>query len=124
MSVFFVSRHAGAIEWAARQGIKAERLLHLDIEHVETGDIVIGNLPIQLVSELTARKARFFNLDLTVPEAMRGRELDADTMQALGAKLVEYTAHRIVSRGKPWTKSGKPGSSSRVSSSKSIRGLA
>lgn len=31
MTTFFVSRHSGAVEWAARQGIRVDKLVaHLD----------------------------------------------------------------------------------------------
>ena len=35
MSTYFVTRHPGAVEWAARRGISADRtLIHLDLNQI------------------------------------------------------------------------------------------
>ena len=45
MTIWFVSRHPGALDWAARHGIGYERhVAHLDPEEVSPGDTVIGSL--------------------------------------------------------------------------------
>lgn len=91
MTTWFVSRHPGAIEWAARQGLRVDRLLdHLDPAIVQTGDIVIGTLPVNLAAEVCARGARFFNLSLDLPPEARGRELSADDLERYGARIEEY----------------------------------
>ncbi len=95
MTTWFVTRHPGAIEWAARQGLTVDRqVAHLDIDAVQAGDTVIGILPIHLAAEACARGARFFNLSLDVPPQARGQELDADTLERLGARLEEYIVTR------------------------------
>jgi putative CRISPR-associated protein (TIGR02620 family) len=58
MTTYFVTRHPGAIEWAARQGLKVDRLLdHLDVAIIQPGDTVIGILPVNLAAEVCARRA-------------------------------------------------------------------
>ena len=84
MSVWFVSRHPGAIAWAKNQnlGITHWRT-HLAIDEVASGDTVIGTLPVHLAAEVCARKARFF-------ADQRGRELSCETMQSLNCSLQEF----------------------------------
>jgi CRISPR-associated protein Csx16 len=95
MSVYFVSRHPGAIEWAARQGLAVDRQIgHLDVNEVGPGDVVIGSLPVNLAAGVCARGARYLHLSLELPVDMRGRELSADDMHALGARIEEFRVER------------------------------
>ncbi|MDW8324914.1 MAG: CRISPR-associated protein Csx16, partial [Burkholderiales bacterium] len=56
MTTWFVSRHPGAIKWAARKGIRVDRQVdHLDVDVVQAGDVVIGTLPVHLAAEVCAR---------------------------------------------------------------------
>ncbi len=95
MTTWFVSRHPGAVEWAARRGLTVDRqVAHLDIAEIQPGDTVIGTLPVHLAAEVCARGARFLNLSLDVPPEARGRELDADALERFGARLEDYDIHR------------------------------
>ena len=97
MTTWFVTRHPGAVEWAARRGLAVDRpVAHLDIDEVKPGDTVIGILPVHLAAEVCARGARFYNLSLDVPPEARGRELSADDLERYGARLEGYTVHRLV----------------------------
>lgn len=88
MTTFFVSRHSGAVEWAARQGIRVDKLVaHLDPAVIQPGDSVIGTLPVNLAAEVCARGGRFYNLSLQLPPEARGRELSADELERFGARL-------------------------------------
>ena len=83
MTTLFVSRHAGALQWAQHQGIHVDQQLqHLQTQTIEKGDTVIGTLPINLVAEVNQRGGRYLHLSLDVPQALRGQELSADDMQA------------------------------------------
>jgi CRISPR-associated protein Csx16 len=96
MTTYFVTRHPGAIEWAARRGLKVDRQLdHLDVETIQPGDKVIGILPVNLAAEVCARGGRFFNLSLTVPPEARGRELSADELEQYGARIEEYRVEHV-----------------------------
>jgi len=93
--VLFITRHAGAHEWAERQGLEVDEIInHLDPEQIQQGDIVIGTLPIHLVAEINRRGGRYLHLSLNVPPAYRGRELSAEDMEKFGARLEEFEVRR------------------------------
>jgi CRISPR-associated protein Csx16 len=91
MTTYFVTRHAGAKQWANDQGINVDFLVdHLNIEAIQTGDTVLGSLPVNLVAELNEKGAQYFHLTLPLSEELRGKEISAELMRELGAKLEEY----------------------------------
>lgn len=91
MSTFFVSRHPGAIEWAAQQKLTVTHFVpHLAIAQVQPGDMVIGSLPVNLAAQVCARGASYWHLSLELPADQRGRELSVDDLQRLGAHLQPF----------------------------------
>lgn len=91
MTTFFVSRHPGALDWAAGEGVVVDRVVaHLDPETVQPGDVVIGTLPIHLAARVCARGGRYLHLSLELPPEQRGRELSAADLRRFGARLEEY----------------------------------
>lgn len=97
MTTYFVTRHPGAKEWAARQGLKVDRLLdHLDPADIQPGDTVIGILPVNLAAEICARGGRYINISLDLPLSARGQELTADQLEAFRARLEEYAVHKTL----------------------------
>ncbi|MEW5977189.1 MAG: CRISPR-associated protein Csx16 [Acidobacteriota bacterium] len=95
-STLFVTRHAGAREWAARQGIAVDRIVeHLDPAEIQAGDLVIGTLPVHLAAEVCSRGARYWHLVLELPAERRGLELTAQDMQRFSARVAEYRVERI-----------------------------
>ena len=91
MTIWFVSRHPGALAWVARQGLQIDRFAtHLDPAEVHVGDIVIGSLPVNLAAEACRRGARYLHLSVALPPELRGKELSADQLEKLGARLEEY----------------------------------
>ena len=98
MTTWFVSRHAGAIEWAARQGLAVDRLVHhLDPDQVGGGDTVMGSLPVNLAAAVCQRGARYLHLSIELPPELRGKELSADQLDQLGAKMCEYRLEKSAS---------------------------
>ena len=101
MTTWFVSRHPGAIEWATRHGLAVDRFVHhLDQALVCGGDTVMGSLPVNLAAAVCERGARYLHLSVELPEQLRGKELSADQLDRLGARLEEYQ----VTTGKSKTK--------------------
>lgn len=96
MSVIAVTRHAGARQWLAEQGIHIDQMVeHLSIDAVRAGDVIVGTLPVHLAAEVCSRGARYLHLTLNVPPEARGRELDAADMRAFGARLAEYRVEPV-----------------------------
>jgi CRISPR-associated protein Csx16 len=95
MTTWFVTRHPGAIAWAARRGLAVDRCIaHLDPETVAPGDTVIGVLPVNLAARVCERGGRYFNLSLDLPPEARGRELSADELETYGARLEGFEIRR------------------------------
>jgi len=91
MSTFFITRHPGAREWAAQEGITVDFLFdHLDPEIIRSGDVVIGSLPVNLAAEVCSRGGHYWHLSLNIPAMRRGFELSAEEMRAFNARLEEY----------------------------------
>ena len=98
MTTLFVSRHPGALDWAAEEGVTVDVLLaHLDPQTIQPGDVVIGTLPIHLAARVCERGGRYLHLSLELPPDWRGRELSAADLRRFGARLEEYqvTAVRL-----------------------------
>ena len=91
MTVWFVSRHPGAVAWAESLDLQIDRhAKHLDPSVIQNGDTVIGTLPVHLAAQVCAKGAVFFNLTLDLPAEWRGRELTAAELKACNARLERY----------------------------------
>lgn len=97
--LFFVTRHSGAREWAARHGHDNAILVsHLDaatLQSLQPGDGVLGTLPVHLAAEVCRRGAHYLHLSIDIPPADRGRDLGADEMEAFGARLEEFIITQV-----------------------------
>lgn len=91
MSVWFVSRHPGAVAWAKKQHLAVDHWVsHLDTDRIQKGDIVIGVLPMTAAASICAKSARYIALKMELPEEQRGKELSEDDLDALHCSLQEY----------------------------------
>ena len=76
MQVIFVTRHLGAQQWANHAGLKVDRWeKHLDATTINSGDCIVGVLPVAMVAEVCKRGAIFIELVVKTPEHRRGTEL-------------------------------------------------
>lgn len=89
---YFVTRHRGAVTWAARNGLRARKVetSNFDPAVLQPGDVVMGILPMHLVAEVNRRGGHYWNLTMDVPPEWRGRELTAEEMTACHARLEEF----------------------------------
>ena len=89
MRTLFITRHAGALDWAARNGFE-------DVEYVAhftpgTEPVrVLGILPVHLAAAVCAAGGEYWNLNLDIPADARERELTADDMESFGATLERF----------------------------------
>ncbi len=96
MTIWFITRHPGALDWAQRQGIACDRhVVHLDPQEIGTGDTVIGSLPVNLAAEVCAHGAEYWNLSLRLEPADRGRELSANDLERCGAVIERFDIRKI-----------------------------
>jgi len=96
MTVYFITRHAGAVAWAHEEGVEAAQVVeHLDATAIRPGDVAIGTLPVNLAAEVCARGGRYLHLSLDLPPELRGKDLSADDMRRCGARLEEYFVQSI-----------------------------
>jgi CRISPR-associated protein Csx16 len=100
MTVYVVSRHAGAVEWVRRRLPVADELqvlAHVPEDQVfKPGDRVCGVLPLALAARICLQGAAPMVIDVNLPLDMRGRELSADELEALQARLVRYEVRACV----------------------------
>lgn len=96
MSLYFVTRHPGARDWAAEEGLAVDQVLdHLDPAIIQPGDILIGSLPVNLAATVCARGGRYLHLSLDLPPELRGLELSAGQMRDCDARVEEYQVRRL-----------------------------
>ena len=96
MSVWFVSRHQGAIDWIKEQQIQIDCwTTHIDCKDVEPGDTVIGVMSLAMAANFCEKNVKCLVLTYDVPQALRGQELDAKTLADFGCKLVRYQVTRV-----------------------------
>jgi CRISPR-associated protein Csx16 len=89
---YFVTRHRGAVSWAAQSGTKARKIEmeNFDAAVLHAGDVVMGTLPVHIAAQVNARGAHYWHLTMDIPVEFRGQELTADQMRAFGARLEEF----------------------------------
>ena len=96
MTTWFVSRHPGAVAWAMQQGFRVDQhTAHLDPSQVQSGDTVIGTLPVNLAAQVCRQGAEFFNLSLDLPIHLRGKELSVDELRTCHARLERFHVAHI-----------------------------
>lgn len=97
MTVWFVSRHPGALEWVRRNSTPFDRhVAHLDPNDVKAGDKVIGSLPVNLAAEVCTRGAEYWHLSLQLAPQDRGRELSASELLDYSATLEQFEIRRCL----------------------------
>ena len=94
MTTYLITRHLGAVDWMARQGVVVDTVLsHLDPNLIKRGDTVIGTLPVHLAAVVCERGAKFVCLTLDLPPDLRGGEIKVEDMDAWGARLEVFVIH-------------------------------
>ena len=90
--IYIVTRHPGAAAWICRHlGLSNVPVIsHLDTSFFRVGDKVCGVLPLEWAARICEAGAEAHVLTYDTPENLRGKELDADALERLGAQLVQY----------------------------------
>lgn len=93
MSIILVTPHPGALAWAEKQGFQSKDIqvaANFESATLTAGDIVIGNLPVHVVSEVCRKGASYQHLVMDIPAEWDGMGLDKEQMDQCGARLEEY----------------------------------
>lgn len=92
MTVYFITRHKGALEWAKEEHVHYDvHVTHLaNFDELRAEDTVIGTLPIHLVADLHVRGIRYVHLSMHVPAHFRGLELSAQQLRDCRIRLEEF----------------------------------
>ena len=94
--MILISRHLATVEWLKSKGVAVDKhQSHFDTKNVKTGDVIIGNLPIQMVAEVCIKGGEYHHIEIDLPKDLRGKELTVDNLNQLGAKIVQYNASKI-----------------------------
>lgn len=101
--IIFVCRHSGAAEFinnllANNNNNNIEIHEYFDnnmIDKLSKADTVVGILPMNLVSQLNANNINYFNLNLAVPQQLRGQSLTWVQMVQCGASLQQYIITQV-----------------------------
>ena len=91
MKTLFINRNTGAHDWAKKYiGTDVEIVETFDSTMVDSGDVVIGVLPLFLIEEVCSKGVQFNALVMDdIPEELRGKSLTMEDMESLGAYLQE-----------------------------------
>ena len=97
MTVYFVSRHEGAVAWIKQQPQWQVDVFvrHLNPADIVAGDVVLGTLPLHLAAEVCTRGAAFYFLMLPQTADGRGSEYSAEEMQQMGCSLQRFEVRAL-----------------------------
>ena len=96
MTIYFVTRHSGALAWAEQNHLYFDlHLEHLvDLQQLKANDVIIGTLPINMVFQLNRKEIRYIHLSLEIPPQLRGVELNIEQLHACKATLEEFVVEK------------------------------
>lgn len=95
MTTYFITRHSGARDWAAAEGLVVDTVMaHFDPNLVQPNDVVIGTLPVHLAAVVCQRGGRYLHLSIKIPPERRGQELGTAELRQFGARVEEYSIQR------------------------------
>ena len=87
--IYCINRHECVLDWMRNRGIVVDKLIrYFDASIVKKGDIVIGNLPINIIGDVCNRGGRFFHFSYSVDG--NKRDLTVDDLNKSKAYLKEY----------------------------------
>jgi putative CRISPR-associated protein (TIGR02620 family) len=92
MERLIIARHAGAVEWLRRNGIKGQVVAHVDDPEILEDKHVYGVLPLYLAAR--ARSITEIAMPGLTPE-QRGKELTPEEMDEAGARLQTYFVTQV-----------------------------
>ncbi|MPX29511.1 CRISPR-associated protein Csx16 [Moraxella catarrhalis] len=98
MTTYFITRHHGAIDWADANDVHFDMHLEhlLSLDELNTGDVIIGTLPINIVCQINELGVDYIHLSLNIPPHLRGVELNATQLDECQASLERFAVTRLM----------------------------
>jgi CRISPR-associated protein Csx16 len=93
--IWIATRHPGALEFLHGRGLSGRHCKHLSAADVNSGDTVIGNLPMPLVAQLCAKNVHYWHLCVEVESHERGQELTAEQLEARGVTVRQFQVEEL-----------------------------
>jgi CRISPR-associated protein Csx16 len=94
--LWVVTRHAGAATWVqTRLGCPVRTVAHLHEHEIEPGARYHGVFPLNLAAAICRAGAECWAIAMELPPTLRGQELSAAQLDALGARLVRYEVREV-----------------------------
>lgn len=91
-----VTRHPGAAEWVRRRLGRAVQVVdHLHPHEIRPGTRYHGVFPLNLAADICRAGAQCWAISVQLPLELRGQELSAAQLEALGARLVRYQVDEV-----------------------------
>lgn len=97
MTTYFITRHIGALDWAKVKDVHFDvHLTHLlNFDELKSGDVIIGTLPVNIISQINELGVRYVHLSLDIPPQLRGVELTAEQLDECQASLEEFHVKKL-----------------------------
>lgn len=97
MTTYFITRHVGALDWAKANDVHFDvHLPHLlNVDELKSGDVIIGTLPINIISQINELGVRYIHLSLDIPPQLRGVELTVEQLNECQATLEEFYVKKV-----------------------------
>ncbi len=96
--IYLITRHQGALEWFKKNHIAYDKhLAHLNTDVLQSGDQVIGNLPVNLIAQINKIGVSYFHLSFNVPYEWRGQELTSSQLDELCVEIKPYCVKDVTS---------------------------
>lgn len=100
-TTYIVSRHPATVEWIRNEGfsnpILIEHFTDSNMLELVEGDIVIGNLPLSIISEICEKNVAYYNISFeNLSKDKRGRELALDEIIEAGINIKRYLVLEVL----------------------------
>jgi len=81
--VLIISRHPATVDFLKEVFEDFEIVVkpHLETTEVPEEEIIVGNLPLNLIEKLVKAGKRFIYIAMSIPQELRGRELNSEQVK-------------------------------------------
>lgn len=113
-SIWIINRHQSTVEWFRQHyDIQVGTLDYLDDESMEllnSGDTLLGNLPLQEIAKLCDKGINYYEIRMPITHSphIRGQELSLEQLKQHPPMLIQYKVQGFGNTFYPPTTEGVP----------------